>query len=176
MKKFCIIFLTTIIIILSAVGVAGRETTEQKGEFLRIHIRANSNLEIDQSVKYEVRDNVVEFLTPVVAESVDREDAEEKLCLHLSKIEAVAKETLRKAGFAYGATAKVVTENFPTRVYGEYTLPAGEYRALVLSLGEGKGDNWWCVVYPPLCFTSATNPVYKSKIVELIKRWQAGTS
>ena len=66
------------------------------------------------------------------------------------------------------------TEEFPTRIYGEYTLPAGEYTALIIELGEGAGDNWWCVIYPPLCFSSPSGGkiVYKSKIIEIIETWK----
>ena len=173
MKKFCIIFLATIIIILSAVGLSG-EGQEGEAEYLRIHIRANSNGAEDQAVKYEVRDELVEYLTPIVAESGSLIEAEKRIQPRLDEVSYVAKETLQKAGYSYGAAAEIKTESFPTRVYSGYELPAGEYRALIVTLGEGEGDNWWCVVYPPLCFTSVSKPIYKSKIVEIIKRWQAG--
>ena len=173
MKKFCIIFLATIIIILSAVGVLG-EGQEGKREYLRIHIRANSNGAEDQAVKYEVRDEVVDFLTPIVAESGSLIEAESRIQPRLDEVARVAQAALQKAGHSYGAAAEIRTESFPTRVYSGYELTAGEYRALIVTLGEGEGDNWWCVVYPPLCFTSVSKPIYQSKIVEIIKRWQAG--
>ena len=97
-----------------------------------------------------------------------------------ASVEAVfttnSEQILSKNGFSYGATAKLTAERFPTRVYGEYTLPAGEYTALILELGKGQGDNWWCVVYPPLCFAKPTggNVVYKSKILEIIENWKNG--
>ena len=92
---------------------------------------------------------------------------------HLDEISTLASDVLKQNGFSYGATADLTVETFPTRVYGEYVLPAGEYSALVLRLGSGKGDNWWCVVYPPLCFVgdSAANIIYKSKIKEIIQRF-----
>ena len=81
---------------------------------------------------------------------------------------------LARNGFDYAARAEVRTEEFPTRVYGDYTLPAGTYTALIVELGSGKGDNWWCVVYPPLCFAGSSqgNVVYKSKIAEIIENWK----
>ncbi len=175
MKKCCIIFLSAIILILSAVGLFPKGETKE-GEYLRIHIRANSNEACDQQIKYEVRDDVVEYLTPLVADCQTRAEAEERISAALPDIGRVAQETLQKKGYSYGARAEVTTEEFPTRVYGEYVLPSGKYRCLILYLGEGTGDNWWCVVYPPLCFTATQDVVYKSKIVEIIKRWQAGTS
>lgn len=177
MKKFCITFLLSGIIILSAIGfLQGGVSASgaQNTEYLRIHIRANSDSGEDQAVKYLVRDAVVEYLTPYVAQSQTREDAEKMLASRLSGISAVADGVLRANGFFYGARAELCEEEFPTRVYGEYTLEAGVYRALIVSLGSGTGDNWWCVIYPPLCFAGepGDNVVYKSKIAEIIEKWK----
>ena len=147
--------------------------TEQKttpnDAYLRVHIRANSNSEADQKVKYLVRDRVVELLTPTVAGAEDKETAMSLIRGKLGEISAAADEVLRQNGFYYGARASLREEEFPTRVYDEVTLEAGVYDALIVELGTGTGDNWWCVVYPPLCFTGGnTNIVYKSKILEII--------
>ncbi len=174
MKNFCIIFLLSIIIILTAVGFSGAATpnTSVASEYLRIHIRADSNEEEAQAVKYLVRDEVVAYLTPLVAEYETREEAFKGLKARLPQIAARADEVLQRQGFEYSASARLTRESFPTRVYGEYVLPAGEYAALVLDLGSGKGDNWWCVVYPPLCFAKGNeNVIYKSKIKEIIDRF-----
>ena len=182
MKKVCIIFLLSIIISLTACGFGGvfvkdggryASNAQEGSEYLRIHIRADSNSNADQAVKYRVRDEVVVFLTPLVAEYPTKAQAIHGIEKNLKNIESVAKNALQKAGFSYGASAELTTEYFPTRVYGEYTLPAGEYTALILRLGRGVGDNWWCVVYPPLCFAGTdTNIVYKSKILEIIKNFK----
>jgi stage II sporulation protein R len=115
----------------------------------------------------------VEYLTPIVAECQTKKEAMQKMQSALKQIEAEANKVLLKNGFSYGATAVLDTESFPTRVYGEYVLPAGEYSALILYLGRGKGDNWWCVVYPPLCFVGdkGAGVIYKSKIREIIKNF-----
>ena len=178
MKNVCIIFLLSIIISLTAVGLFGAAPTNHglnggENGYLRIHIRADSNAADAQAVKYLVRDEIVEYLTPLVAEFSTKELALEGVRAHLSDIERVAAAVLSARGYSYGATASLTVEHFPTRVYGEYTLPAGEYSALILSLGRGAGDNWWCVVYPPLCFAAPTgeNVVYKSKIAEIIENF-----
>ena len=181
MKKICIIFLLSIIISLTALGFGGFSTKEApryvlnvqnqavSGEYLRIHIRADSNEDSAQAVKYKVRDEVVAYLTPLVAGYETKEDAADGITQNLVNIRKVAEGVLQKEGFVYGATAEVAVENFPTRVYGDYTLPAGEYTALIVRLGRGEGDNWWCVVYPPLCFAATdADVVYKSKIKEII--------
>ncbi|MDE5897634.1 MAG: stage II sporulation protein R, partial [Clostridia bacterium] len=139
-------------------------------EYLRVHIRANSNSQEDQAVKYRVRDKVVEFLTPTVADCLTKEEAIKQIGNRLGEISAAADRELRANGYTYGARASLRAEEFPTRVYDGVTLEAGVYDALILELGTGEGDNWWCVVYPPLCFTGGNaNVVYKSKIAEIIR-------
>ena len=188
MKKVCIIFLLSIIISLTAFGFGGfsqnvgtmsalnvQNTTEQT-EYLRIHIRADSNENEAQAVKYRVRDRLVEYLTPMVAECETKAQAMQGIAGRLAELSAIAEEVLCESGFGYGATAELTTEQFPVRVYDGYTLPAGEYTALIIRLGRGAGDNWWCVVYPPLCFAATnTDVIYKSKIKEIIDRFYTFT-
>ena len=186
MKNVCIIFLLSVIISLTALGLRGNFGNEgttsafteqslvQNEEYLRIHVRADSNENGAQAVKYKVRDRVVEYLTPLVASYKTKAQAMEGIAKNLEKIAAVATQVLHEEGFAYSAKTSLRREEFPTRVYGEYVLPAGEYTALILELGRGEGDNWWCVVYPPLCFAAVdTDVVYRSKILEIIEDWKA---
>ena len=178
MNKSCIIFCVFLILISSicfsfANSDAGYKSSGYKSvDYLRIHIRANSNSENDQAVKYMIKDAVVDFLTPKLAFVEDKGSALKTVQDNLKGISYVCERELFKNGFYYGATATLKKEKFPTRSYGELTLPSGEYDALIVSLGDGAGDNWWCVVYPPLCFTNSENVVYKSKILELIERFK----
>lgn len=175
MKRTCIFFLILIIISLMAMGIFTPKSGISTDEYLRIHIRANSNAQCDQAVKYEIRDEIISALTPVVASCESRAQAVERMQMQTGYVRHVAERYLKSKGFTYGATARLCVEKFPTRVYGDYTLGRGEYLALIVELGEGKGDNWWCVVYPPLCFTAQNTPiVYKSKILEIIKNFQKG--
>lgn len=178
MKNVCIIFLLSIIISLTALGFSGGFAGADRAtnDYLRIHIRADSNDREAQAVKYLVRDGIVEYLTPIVASCETKTQAINGVRTNLGGIEKKAEQILSQNGFSYGASVKLKKETFPTRVYGEYTLPAGEYTALIVELGKGKGDNWWCVVYPPLCFAAPTggNVVYKSKILEIIEKWKNG--
>lgn len=167
MKKFRITFICCCIILLVAASGCGGRTME-KQEYLRIHVRANSNLEIDQSVKYEVRDEVVNYLTPIVENVNSKQEAIELILKNESAVKRLIDEFLIKKGFNYRSRVEIRNEKFPTRVYEDLTLEAGYYDALIIELGEGKGDNWWCVVYPPLCFTGGENVKYRSKIYELI--------
>lgn len=168
MKKYCISFLIVAIIILSGVGLMLPQNTTRT-EYLRIHVRADSNEVEAQTVKYAVKDAVVKYLTPYIAECDTVDKAKTLLTSRLNQIEAVANGVLKENGFSYTARASVKNELFPTRVYDGLELESGFYDALILELGSGKGDNWWCVVYPPLCFTgSGTSYVYKSKILDII--------
>ncbi len=173
MKKFAVIVLLVLSIATIAFAFGGTEKGEAENDaYLRIHIRADSNESAAQAVKYKVRDRVVEFLTPLVAECESKEEAMQKIGQALPSVERAAEEILRAEGFSYGARASLKREEFPTRVYENVTLGAGVYDALILELGSGKGDNWWCVVYPPLCFTGGNgNIVYKSKIAEIVRKF-----
>lgn len=169
MKNFCISLLTCIIISLTAIAVFTPVQSNTHTEYLRIHIRANSNSQAEQQVKYVVKDKVVEYLTPYIAECDTKKKAEAMLKSRLSEIEGVANAVLKNCGFKYTAQARVCEEKFPTRTYGELTLEGGFYDALIIELGSGAGDNWWCVVYPPLCFVgNGESYVYKSKIYQII--------
>ncbi len=176
MKKICIIFLLSIIISVTAFGAVFTKTEPDvsTGEYLRIHIRADSNAESAQAVKYQVRDELVAYLTPLVAEYGSRDEALTGVAQRLAELESRAEGVLAKNGFSYGARVELKKEKFPSRIYGEYTLPAGEYTALIVYLGCGAGDNWWCVIYPPLCFAAADgqNVLYRSKISEIIRKWR----
>lgn len=168
MKKSGITFFVILIIVLTVFAVYSG-IPETHTEYLRIHIRADSNSEEDQNVKYYVKEKVVEYLTPIVSECKTKKAAESAINGSVSGIEKVCDAALKEKGFSYSAKATVKEELFPTRTYNDLTLDGGIYDALIIELGSGKGDNWWCVVYPPLCFTeSRVSYVYKSKIKEII--------
>lgn len=139
-------------------------------DYVRIHIRANSNSELDQSIKLDVRDCVVAYLVPLLKDCKTAAEAKEIIGGRLDSICEVANGQLGDAG--YSAKARLCKEDFPKKSYGSLTLQAGSYDALVLELGEGTGENWWCVAYPPLCFVEddADGVVYKSKIMEIIQK------
>lgn len=146
-------------------------------EFLRIHIRADSNSQSDQDVKFKVKSAVVDYLTPKLSDATTKQKAMDIVERELGNIEKVCNKTLAENGFDYVSNAKLCKENFPDRAYNGVTLSAGVYDALIIELGSGSGNNWWCVVYPPLCFvggeSNGTNQiVYKSKLLEIIRQWQ----
>ena len=146
--------------------------SESSVQYLRIHIRANSNSYADQSVKYKVKDAVVEELIPLVREIESFEEAKKVIEANFGFIESVADRVLEENDFTYKTHAKIDNEYFPTRTYEDVTLEEGNYDALILELGSGEGNNWWCIVFPAFCFTKTKNSdniVYISRIWEIIK-------
>ncbi|SDS96303.1 stage II sporulation protein R [Paenibacillaceae bacterium GAS479] len=125
-------------------------------EAIRLRILANSDSAVDQATKRVVRDAIVSELNSWAAEPESIEEARYVIQSRMAAIEAVIAERLQARGFSYGFTAELGMAEFPTKVYGEKVYPAGEYEALRITLGEGKGQNWWCVLFPPLCFVDST--------------------
>ena len=173
MKKFIAVIAAVLAVIGTVLLIKNTGNSAQADtDYLRIHVRANSNLQTDQSVKYIVKDEVVKFITPYAAQCIDKEKAIEIISGILPEIEEVCDRVLKENGFPYTSKASVRAEEFPTRVYGDLTLESGLYDALIIELGTGTGDNWWCVIYPPLCFTSGTADVrYRSAIWDIINKF-----
>jgi stage II sporulation protein R len=171
MKKLSVIF----VLLFSLIIMFGC-TANVKEQYLRIHIRANSNLNVDQNIKYEIKDNVVCMLTPIIASCNNFNDVKQKLNNNLNFIKSNVDLILQQKNFNYTSNVKIVNEFFPSRYYEDVLLKANYYDAIIIELGQAAGDNWWCVVYPPLCFLSSNstygnNIIYKSKIVELIEKF-----
>lgn len=137
-----------------------------EGDLLRLHIRANSNSDADQAVKLKVRDAVNEYISVNIDKSTFSE-ACSAVADCLDELSAAATEVLKTEGFGYTAKAKLTNEYFPTRMYGDVTVPDGYYDALIIELGDAAGDNWWCVIYPPLCYGEDFE--YKSIFKELFE-------
>lgn len=129
-----------------------RELTD---DVLRVHIIANSDSAADQSLKLAVRDRVVQECSVYYDGCESKEQAREITGAHLSDIERIAEDEVRRHGFDYPVTAELDEMYFDTRAYDDFTMPAGRYEALRLRIGAGEGQNWWCVIYPTLCIGAA---------------------
>lgn len=163
------------LIILGAVIIAMKSSPKESDQYLRIHIRANSNDAIDQSVKYKVKESVVEYMTPKLENVSSKKQAMNILQDNLEGMQKVADRTLKLNGFDYKSNIRLCKEEFPVRTYGDLTLESGVYDALIIELGSGTGDNWWCVVFPPLCFVGEDNESedfeYKSFFKDLYDKY-----
>ena len=122
---------------------------------VRLHVIANSNDEADQAVKLRVRDAVLREAEQWYGDAEDFDTAVTALCTHLESLEAAANSVLKAENLPYCAKAEVCEMYFPTRTYASFKLPAGRYRTLRISLGKAEGKNWWCVMYPNLCFANS---------------------
>ena len=163
-----------IVVLIGVIGVlifANFPQKEHKIDYLRLHIRANSNLDIDQQVKYKVKDVIVEFLTPHFQGVESKNQAVEKVQKLTEDIESKCVEILRQNNFFYSVKVKINNEYFPTRKYDNTVLESGYYDAVIVELGEAKGDNWWCVMYPPLCFVNKNENQTQIKFESRINNW-----
>lgn len=141
-----------------ASGAAATRTQDQLADkVVRLHVLANSDSAEDQALKLRVRDTVLAQATQWLEEAQDSRTAESLLRGRLLEVERLAAEEIQKNGYDYSVTAEVTVTEFPTREYDSFTLPAGDYLALRIIIGEGSGQNWWCVVFPPLCTAAASD-------------------
>lgn len=147
-------FLSAVLIILCVTLVAAVIPTDAEAaiyeDTVRLHIRARSDSETDQAVKLTIRDKILEkyAYTPTPC---SKNEAEAMIYARLSEIEDDVNLWLEELGCEYGCEVRLTEEWFDTRDYGEYSLPAGVYTSLTIELGGGEGQNWWCVMYPPMC-------------------------
>lgn len=153
---------TTVIVQKRSIEVdAKMQKTQQElaKEVLRFHILANSDSKEDQELKMQVKEEVLKFMKRELPKSHSVDETKEWASSHLKEIEDLAKEMIVQRGYDYPVHAEVTTCEFPDKTYGDVTFPAGEYEALRIEIGKAGGHNWWCVLYPNLCFVDATNAV-----------------
>ena len=137
--------------------LALRTQDELADKVVRLHVLANSDSEEDQALKLKVRDVVLKRATAILEQSADRREAESRLRGELLELERIAAEEIAAEGYNYPVTVELENTDFPTKEYDGFTLPAGEYLALRVIIGEGQGQNWWCVVFPPLCTAASAD-------------------
>lgn len=140
-----------------ALGVTEENVVEDISEkLIRFHVLANSDSYIDQDLKLRVKDEVLKYISPILNESQSLEESREILKREDKNIIKIAEDYIKSQGFDYTVETTLTRENFPVKEYGNIVLPQGEYEAYRILIGEGKGQNWWCVMFPPLCFIDVT--------------------
>lgn len=157
MKKNIIISLIMGLILTvaaSAIGASAQQNIAK--DVLRLHIIANSNSEADQALKLIVRDGILKKCMPLLKGDTI-EEVKSNVNLNIDEINKAAQEILAQNNSSYGVVSSIEKCRFPTKNYGSFALPAGKYDALRIVIGEGKGENWWCVMFPPLCLAGATD-------------------
>lgn len=146
-------------LIVAALPISGEEKIYEN--VIRLHVIAASDSEEDQRLKLRVRDEILRRYSAELGEVTGVQAAEDRVQTLRGEIEACAAEVVREAGYAYTVKVTYGDEEYPERCYGEYTFPSGTYRSLRVVIDRGEGQNWWCVLYPPLCLDLATDEAPK---------------
>ncbi len=133
--------------------------SEYKEKLIRFHVLANSDTDEDQELKLKVRDAIIAYLQPKLIKSNNINESEEIIKKEYDNLEKIASNIILENGYNYEVKVGIDYSNFPTKQYSNIVLPAGEYKALRIIIGEGQGKNWWCVMFPPLCFVDEENGV-----------------
>lgn len=150
-----LLLLLTAVLLWGVWSAQEQDALEQK--MIRLHVIANSDTQADQTLKLQVRDQILEEATGILEESADMADAQKRLTAALPQLEETARQEIVNRGYDYSVSARLEETEFPTKEYDGFALPSGRYLALRVVIGEGAGQNWWCVVYPPLCTVASTD-------------------
>ena len=169
-KRFILVSALLIIYVcISAVSYTHAVTTDIADSVFRLHVIANSDSDEDQNLKYIVRDKVIEYLSSISQNASSKEEVIKIAKANLDKIQAIASQTIRENGYTYSVNVEVGNFSFPSKRYGDITLPPGYYDALRIKIGKAEGQNWWCVMFPPLCFVDVTSGVVPDESKEIMK-------
>lgn len=166
MKKMMSILLTLTVIItmfsayksksIKAADASDVSIEDISNKLIRFHVIANSDNENDQALKLQVRDRVLQYISPKLNNSKSIEESREILNIENENILNIATEVINENGYSYDVESTISKEYFPVKTYGNITLPQGKYEAYRIIIGSGEGQNWWCVMFPPLCFVDVT--------------------
>lgn len=162
MKKICVLAGILISLVVTGIVVNANHSQMQEDlakEVFRFHVLANSDSDEDQALKMQVKEAVIAYMQEEIPESDSVETTKEWARSHLDAIVNLAKAVIREEGYDYPVMAEVTTCDFPDKTYGDITFPSGRYEALRIEIGEANGQNWWCVLYPNLCFIDAVHAV-----------------
>ena len=169
-KRFILVSALLILYVcISAVSYTHAVTTDIADSVFRLHVIANSDSAEDQNLKYIVRDKVIEYMSSISQNASSKEEVIKIAKANLNKIQAIAAQTIRDNGYTYSVNVEVGNFSFPSKRYGDITLPPGYYDALRIKIGKAEGQNWWCVMFPPLCFVDVTSGVVPDESKEIMK-------
>ena len=162
MKKICVLAGILFSLVVTGIVVNAKQSQMQEDlakEVFRFHVLANSDSDEDQALKMQVKEAVIAYMKEEIPDSDSVETTKEWARNHLDAIVNLAKAVIREEGYDYPVIAEVTTCDFPEKTYGDITFPSGRYEALRIEIGEANGQNWWCVLYPNLCFIDAVHAV-----------------
>ncbi len=158
-RLFIILFLLFFYILISAFFYVDAVSSDIADSVFRLHVIANSDSKEDQELKYKVRDKVLEYMNTISKNCTSKEDVINLAQTHQEEFKNIAKKVIEENGYNYDVNIYIGKYDFPTKKYGDISFPAGNYDCLRIEIGESKGQNWWCVMFPPLCFVDVTSGV-----------------
>ena len=152
-------FLLFIYTSICAISYAQNVSNDIANSVFRLHVIANSDSEEDQNLKYIVRDNLLSYMNQICSNCKSKDEVIKLVHAHFNEFEKIAQDTIYEQGYSYDVKINIGNFKFPTKTYGDISLPAGLYDGLKVEIGEAKGQNWWCVMFPPLCFVDVTSGI-----------------
>ena len=159
-KRYLAIFLLLVIYVLFySFSYANNVMSDLSDSIFRLHVIANSDSEEDQNLKYLVRNSLINYMNSLTDKINSKEEAIQLANEHMNDFYKIAQDVIKENGFAYDVKISIGNFAFPTKYYGDISLPAGFYDALKVEIGEAKGQNWWCVLFPSLCFIDVSNGI-----------------
>ena len=167
-----VIILTLLLFIyisICAISYAQNVSTDIANSVFRLHVIANSDTEEDQNLKYIVRNHLLNYMNSICKDCKSKQEAISIVEENKDTFEEIAVKTIKEQGYSYPVKINIGNFEFPTKNYGDISLPAGYYDALRVEIGEAKGQNWWCVMFPPLCFVDISSGVVPEESKELME-------
>ncbi len=168
-KIIVLILLLFLYTFISALNYVQAISSDISSSVFRLHVIANSNSNEDQSLKYKVRNDLLNYMNNICKNCTSKEEAMSTVSCHKDEFRQVALNTIRNEGYSYDVKIQIGNFEFPTKHYGDISLPAGFYDALKVEIGEAQGRNWWCVMFPSLCFVDVSNGIVPEESKDELK-------
>lgn len=164
-----LLILLTIYTGICAINYVEAVSSDISNSVFRLHVIANSDSVEDQNLKYIVRDSILEYMNEIGKDATSKEEIISIIKEHKEDFYNIAVNTIKEQGYDYDVNINIGNFEFPTKTYGDISLPAGFYDALRIEIGNAKGKNWWCVMFPPLCFVDVTSGIVDDDSKEVMK-------
>lgn len=164
-----IMFLLFVYVLIAASSYTKAVCTDIANNVFRLHVIANSDSEEDQNLKYIVRDSILSYVNGILENINNKEDVVLTINNHIDEIKNIAQQAVYNEGFTYDVEIEVGNFKFPTKTYGNISFPPGLYDALRVKIGNASGKNWWCVMFPPLCFVDVSSGIVPEDSKELME-------
>jgi len=164
-----LIILLAFYIFVSAISYVSAVSKELENNIFRLHVIANSDSTEDQNLKYIVRDKLLAYMNEISANAQTKEEAMKISSEHSDEFYKIAKQTIEENGYNYNVEIEIGNYSFPTKTYGDISIPAGSYDALRVKIGSANGQNWWCVMFPPLCFVNVSSGIVPNESKKILE-------